>query len=119
MLTDKHWHGRSRTKNTKLSEEEKTVEAACHLCDATDSQSHAFRSCQHTNVAAIRDQTQSALLATHFQHNAKGTTCTLDGQRFALLTGALHELRTYTDEAREMEQGNNHAHAGNPRYGHT
>ena len=27
-------------------------------------------------------------------------TCTLDGQRFALLTEVLHELRTFTDASR-------------------
>ena len=31
MLYDKHWHGRNRTKDTKLPEEERSTEAACHL----------------------------------------------------------------------------------------
>ena len=99
---DKHWHGRNRIKNTKLSDEEKTSEAACHLCGATDSQLHAFRSCQHNKIAAIRDQTYSALhdLAIHYQQEAKGKMDTLDGERFVLLTGVLHELRTCTDVAR-------------------
>ena len=68
MLYDKHWHGHNMTKTTKLSEDEKTAQATCHLCGTTDSQSHAFRRCQHNNVSAIRRQTQSDLqnLATHF-----------------------------------------------------
>ena len=53
MLYDKHWHGRSRTKNTKISEEERNADVACHLCGATDSPSHALRSCTHNNVGAI------------------------------------------------------------------
>ena len=74
MLYDRHWHGRNRTENTKLSKEKQAAEAACHLCGATDSQSHALKSCQHSNIAAIRDQIYSALQdwEIHYQQEAKG-----------------------------------------------
>ena len=72
------------------------------MCGATDSQSHAFRSCTHTNVGAIREQTYTALqdLAAHFKQESRGIQGTLDGQRFTLVTGVLHELKTCTDAAR-------------------
>ena len=102
MVYDKHWHGRNRAKNKHLSQKEREATASCHLCGSTDSQAHAFRSCTHNNICAIRTQTYESLqeLITAHNQTAGENQTELAGQRRRLLTGILHELQTCTDAAR-------------------
>ena len=102
MVYDKHWHGRNRAKNSRLTTEERDETATCHLCGGTDSQSHAFRSCTHDNISAIRMQTYDAMqdLIENHKHTAGDRARDMDAQRIRLLTGILHELCTCQDAAR-------------------
>ena len=82
MVYDKHWHGRNRAKNSRLTTEERDETATCHLCGGTDSQSHAFRSCTHDNISAICMQTYDAMqdLIKNHKHTAGDRARDMDSQ---------------------------------------
>ena len=103
IIWDKHWHGRNRAKRQDLTEDGRRAAALCHMCNAPDSQHHSFRWCNHSNVRAIREETNQALQAYEQQHQIwHSEYCTDDDHRLQLsfIRGVIHEYYTCQDAGR-------------------
>ena len=103
IIWDKHWHGRNRAKQSRLSADERRTMTRCHMCDGPDSQHHCFRWCTHSNVQAIRNETTRALQAYAQQRRslAEDLGSRMEHrQHFDLIHGVIDEYHNCADAGR-------------------
>ena len=91
IIYDKGYHGGNRAKDSKLSDEERSLARRCILCGQDDSQDHWLHFCTHSTLASLR---QTILIELNSKVTAYRSLSTIHRQ----LSTAFKSLLMETDE---------------------